>query len=55
MGTNVNAGEGRYGIALQAASYHGNEVVVQLLLENGANINAEGRPYGNETIVRSLA
>lgn len=39
-GANVSAQGGRYGNALQAASYRGYEKVVQILLEKGANVNA---------------
>jgi ankyrin repeat protein len=39
--------EGTYGNALQAASVNGNEVVVQLLLDHRANVNAAGGIYGN--------
>lgn len=38
---------GRFGNALQAAAWWGDESVVQLLLDNGANINAQGGWYGN--------
>ena len=50
--------------ALQAASWKGNRDVVKLLLENGAEVNAQGGEYGsalqaasvkgNEDIVRLL-
>ena len=36
-----------YGNALQAASARGNEPIVRLLLEKGANINVQGGGYGN--------
>jgi ankyrin repeat protein len=36
-----------FGNALQAASWSGNEEVVTLLLEKGANVNAKGGFYGN--------
>ncbi|CUS15231.1 unnamed protein product, partial [Tuber aestivum] len=39
---NVNAQGGRYGNALQAAVCRGNESIVQLLLERGADVNAQG-------------
>ena len=36
---------GKYGYALQAASasYKGNEAIVKVLLENGAEMNSMGR------------
>ena len=37
-GENANAEGGMYGNALQAASYEGYEVIVKLLLENGAEL-----------------
>ena len=39
--------EDSYGNALQGASYGGHEAVVRLLLEKGANGNAEGGDYCN--------
>jgi hypothetical protein len=38
---------GKYGNALQVASYGGYKVVVQMLLDNGVDINAQGGVYGN--------
>ncbi|CUS15227.1 unnamed protein product, partial [Tuber aestivum] len=61
---NVNSQGSEYGNALQAAAYHGNESVVQLLLDCGAEVNAKGGEYanalqaaafrGNELVVRLL-
>ncbi|MCJ1426002.1 hypothetical protein MMC29_003904 [Sticta canariensis] len=43
----INVKAGFHGNALQTASYQGHEEIVRLLLENGANVNAEGgRTYG---------
>jgi hypothetical protein len=38
----VNAQGGKYGNALQAASWGGNKKVVQLLLDKSAEANAQG-------------
>ncbi|CUS12883.1 unnamed protein product, partial [Tuber aestivum] len=38
---------GHYGNALQAAAKNGNESVVGLLLERGADVNAQGGSNGN--------
>jgi len=38
QGPDVNAQGGDYGIALQAASLHGHEKVVQMLLNHGAGV-----------------
>jgi ankyrin repeat protein len=47
-GENVNMqGGDYYGSALQAASYNGLEEMVKLLLEKGADVNAQGGYYGN--------
>ncbi|KAJ3847393.1 ankyrin repeat-containing domain protein, partial [Lentinula lateritia] len=43
----VNARGRDYGNALQAASLHGNESIVKLLLEHHADINAQGGQHGN--------
>ena len=53
-GENPNAGGGRLGNPLQAASYKGYEAIVKLLLENGAGVNAEGGKYGNALQAASL-
>ncbi|OCL00528.1 uncharacterized protein K441DRAFT_719562, partial [Cenococcum geophilum 1.58] len=42
----VNAKEGDYGNALQAASQEGHSAIVKLLLSKGADVNARG-DYGN--------
>jgi ankyrin repeat protein len=38
---------GHHGNALQAASSRGQEKVVQLLLDKGADVNAQGGEFGN--------
>ncbi|KAJ3846146.1 hypothetical protein EV368DRAFT_6390, partial [Lentinula lateritia] len=43
----VYAQGGEYGNALQAASLHGHENIVKLLLENNAYVNAQGGYFGN--------
>jgi ankyrin repeat protein len=50
-----NAQGGHYGNALQAASYNGNEKVVQLLLDRNANINVRGGYYGNALQAASIS
>ncbi|KAJ6045252.1 hypothetical protein N7460_006607 [Penicillium canescens] len=47
IGTSVNAEGGRYGNALQAASYQGHEEIVRVLIKEGANVNAQGGCYGS--------
>jgi ankyrin repeat protein len=44
-GANVNAQEGGYGNALQAACERGQMAIVKLLLDHGADVNAESRGY----------
>ncbi|CUS10752.1 unnamed protein product, partial [Tuber aestivum] len=44
---NANAQGGYHSNALQAAAYQGNESVVRLLLEHGAEVNVQGGNYGN--------
>jgi ankyrin repeat protein len=46
-GADVNAQGGRFGNALQAASYQCYEKIVGQLLKAGANINAQGGKFGN--------
>ncbi|KAF5353827.1 hypothetical protein D9758_010634 [Tetrapyrgos nigripes] len=45
-GADVNAGEGYYGFALQAAAFRGHLVIVKYLVEKGADVNAKGGEYG---------
>jgi ankyrin repeat protein len=53
--TDVNAEGGRYGNALQAASYGGHLRVMRQLLDNGADANALGGQYGNALQAASYA
>ena len=47
-GVDVNTWmEGNYGHALQVALAEGHEAVAELLIENGADVNAQGGLYGN--------
>ncbi|KAJ7114699.1 ankyrin repeat-containing domain protein [Mycena epipterygia] len=46
-GADVNAAEGRFGNALQAACAEGHTDVVCLLFEKGVDVNAAGGLYGN--------
>ena len=43
----INAEGGKLGNALQAASYSGHDHVIQILLDGGANVNAQERHIGN--------
>ena len=47
QGVDVNAVDGRYGTALQAASCTGYRDIIEILLENGADINQLEGDYGN--------
>jgi ankyrin repeat protein len=40
--------------ALQVASFQGYEMVVELLLDKGANVNAQGGGYGNALYAASV-
>ncbi|KAJ7772855.1 ankyrin repeat-containing domain protein [Mycena maculata] len=51
-GADVDAKEGEYDSALQAASVRGHEETISLLLDHGANIDARGR-YGTALQVAS--
>ena len=42
----INAQDGKYSNGLQESAYHGHESVTQLLLSNGADINAQGDELG---------
>ncbi|KFY94952.1 hypothetical protein V500_02996 [Pseudogymnoascus sp. VKM F-4518 (FW-2643)] len=44
-GADVNAQGGRHGNALQAASYGGNDLIEQRLLEKGADISPQRKDY----------
>ena len=46
-GADINAQDGEYGNALQAASDEDHDQVMQMLLDKGANVNAQGGEYGN--------
>ena len=46
-GADVNVQGGRYGSALQAASYQGSEAIVKMLIESGADVNVQGGYYGS--------
>ncbi|KAH7186509.1 hypothetical protein DER44DRAFT_802474, partial [Fusarium oxysporum] len=57
-GADINAQGGEYCNALQAALYFGNLEIVQLLLDNGADVNAQtlqaASRGGNPEIVQLL-
>ncbi|KZP03687.1 hypothetical protein FIBSPDRAFT_968780 [Athelia psychrophila] len=46
-GADPQALGGRYGTALQAASYEGHNDVVRLLVDHGADVNIQGGHYGS--------
>ena len=47
-GVDVNTWiQGNYGHVLQVAAYEGYEAMAKLLIENGADVNAQGGKYGN--------
>ncbi|KAJ5240339.1 Pfs NACHT and ankyrin domain protein [Penicillium citrinum] len=46
-GEDINAQGGRYGNALQAASFDGDREIVKLLLDKGADVNVQGGEHGN--------
>ncbi|KAH6655699.1 hypothetical protein BKA67DRAFT_534614 [Truncatella angustata] len=46
-GADVNARDGYYGNALQAASAKGHKAIVRILVDQGADVNAQGGDYGN--------
>jgi hypothetical protein len=54
LNVDVNGQRGWYRIAIQAASYHGCENVVQILLELEADANALGGHHGNALQAASL-
>jgi len=40
---------GNYGTALQAASFRGKREIIELLLDNEADVNAQGENLSHET------
>ena len=44
---------GEYGTALQAAALGGDQEIVSLLLDKGADVNAEGGKYGTALLIAS--
>jgi ankyrin repeat protein len=46
-GVDVNVQGGRFGYALEAASYWGHDMIVDFLVKKGADVNAQGGEYGN--------
>lgn len=53
-GVDVNATGGKYGTALQAASFFGEKSIVQRLLNKGADVNATGGKYGSALKAASI-
>ncbi|KAK2765812.1 pfs domain-containing protein [Colletotrichum kahawae] len=54
-GADVNAQGGRYGNALQAASERGHQEIIQMLLNNGADVNAQAAlERGHQEIIQML-
>ncbi|CEJ82954.1 Putative Pfs, NACHT and Ankyrin domain protein [[Torrubiella] hemipterigena] len=53
-GTDVNAQGGRYGTALQAASFGGYQEIIRFLLEKDADVNAQNDVYGTALQAASL-
>ena len=51
----MNDEGGHFGNALQAALFYGHEAIVKLLLENGAEVNAEGGPYGIQNTLQAAS
>ena len=47
QGVEVNTKGGRFGNALQVASFHGDESIVWLLLDRGTEVNVRGGVYGS--------
>ncbi|PLB39063.1 uncharacterized protein BDW47DRAFT_116956 [Aspergillus candidus] len=54
IGANVNAPDGRWGNALHIAFRSGYDKIVQLLLENGAIVDAQNGQYGDDLQNRNL-
>ncbi|KAK5683233.1 hypothetical protein LTS10_004764 [Elasticomyces elasticus] len=53
-GADVNARGGKYGNALQAASYNGHTETVEALLEHYADVNAQGGVFGTALYAASF-